>query len=45
MDYIEPFHVMRVLKRAKEMEKAGHQVIHLEVGEPDFITPEPIITA
>ncbi len=45
MDYIEPFHVMRVLKRAKEMEKAGRQVIHLEVGEPDFITPEPIITA
>lgn len=45
MDYIEPFHVMRVLKRAKEMEKAGHQVIHLEVGEPDFITPEPIIIA
>ena len=45
MDYIEPFHVMRVLKKAKEMEKAGHQVIHLEVGEPDFITPEPIITA
>jgi len=45
MDYIEPFHVMRVLKQAKEMEKAGHDVIHLEVGEPDFITPEPIIKA
>lgn len=45
MDYIEPFHVMRVLKQAKEMEKAGHDVIHLEVGEPDFSTPQPIITA
>jgi len=45
MDYIEPFHVMRVLKQAKEMEKAGHDVIHLEVGEPDFVTPEPIIKA
>jgi len=45
MDFIEPFHVMRVLKQAKEMEKAGDDVIHLEVGEPDFITPQPIITA
>lgn len=45
MDYIEPFHVMRILKQAKEMEKAGHHVIHMEVGEPDFTTPKPIITA
>ena len=45
MDFIEPFHVMRVLKRAKEMQKDGHDVIHMEVGEPDFSTPEPIIAA
>lgn len=45
MKHIEPFHVMRVLKRAKEMEKAGRSIIHMEVGEPDFTTPEPIITA
>lgn len=45
MQNIEPFHVMRVLKRAKEMEKAGHHIIHMEVGEPDFTTPEPIINA
>lgn len=45
MQNIEPFHVMRVLKRAKEMEKAGCDVIHMEVGEPDFSTPQPIITA
>ena len=45
MDNISPFHVMRVLKRAKELEKQGRDIIHMEVGEPDFTTPEPIITA
>ena len=45
MNHIESFHVMRVLKRAKEMEQAGRNIIHMEVGEPDFITPEPIIDA
>lgn len=45
MKNIEPFHVMRVLKRANEMEKAGRDIIHMEVGEPDFTTPEPIIKA
>ncbi len=42
---ISSFIVMDVLERAKEMEKAGHSVIHLEVGEPDFDTPEPILQA
>ena len=36
------FMVMDVLERAQEMERAGESVIHLEVGEPDFNTPEPI---
>jgi (5-formylfuran-3-yl)methyl phosphate transaminase len=42
---ISSFIVMDVLERAKEMEKAGQSVIHLEVGEPDFDTPEPILAA
>jgi aspartate/methionine/tyrosine aminotransferase len=33
---------MDVLERAQEMERAGTSVIHLEVGEPDFDTPEAI---
>jgi aspartate/methionine/tyrosine aminotransferase len=33
------FIVMDVLERANEMERAGHHIIHLEVGEPDFDTP------
>ncbi|MCL6449570.1 MAG: pyridoxal phosphate-dependent aminotransferase [Armatimonadetes bacterium] len=33
---------MDVLERAQEMEARGEQVIHLEIGEPDFDTPEPV---
>ena len=39
---IPPFLVMDVLERAQAMERAGRRVIHLEVGEPDFATPECI---
>ncbi len=35
-----PFLVMEVLEAAQEMERAGEHVIHLEVGEPDFDTPD-----
>jgi aspartate/methionine/tyrosine aminotransferase len=34
-----------VLARAREMERAGRDVIHLEIGEPDFDTPENIVEA
>jgi aspartate/methionine/tyrosine aminotransferase len=34
-----------VLARAKEMERAGRDVIHLEIGEPDFDTPAHITEA
>jgi aspartate/methionine/tyrosine aminotransferase len=33
------FIVMDVLERANEMERAGVDIVHLEVGEPDFDTP------
>jgi (5-formylfuran-3-yl)methyl phosphate transaminase len=36
---IPPFLVMDVLEKAMEMESHGENVIHLEVGEPDFETP------
>jgi aspartate/methionine/tyrosine aminotransferase len=42
---VEPFHVMRLLGRARELEAAGRSIVHLEVGEPDFPTPEPILAA
>jgi len=39
---ISPFIVMEVLEKAQEFERMGERVIHLEVGEPDFDTPECI---
>src|SRR5256886_1310438 len=32
-----------VLNRARELERQGKEIIHLEIGEPDFDTPENII--
>lgn len=34
-----------VLARAKELERQGRDVVHLEIGEPDFDTPRNIIEA
>ena len=42
---IQPFHVMELLRRARELEREGHDIIHMEVGEPDFPTPPPIVEA
>lgn len=45
VDDIAPFHVMELLARAKELEAAGRDIVHMEVGEPDFPTPAPIVAA
>lgn len=42
---ISPFYVMALLHRAKELAAQGRDVIHMEVGEPDFPTPQPIVDA
>lgn len=42
---IQPFHVMRLLARAKQLEAQGRDIVHMEVGEPDFATPQPVIDA
>jgi aspartate/methionine/tyrosine aminotransferase len=42
---IRPFIVMDVLERAQALESQGEHIIHLEVGEPDFDTPECIRAA
>ena len=42
---IEPFHVMALLARARELEAQGRSIIHMEIGEADFPTPEPIVRA
>ena len=45
VDLVAPFRVMSLLEAAQAREAAGHDVIHLEVGEPDFPTPEPVVAA
>ena len=45
LDDIEPFHVVELLTRARQLEAEGRDIIHMEVGEPDFPTPEPIAKA
>ena len=42
---IQPFHVMELLARAKELEAQGKDIVHMEIGEPDFPTPAPIVKA
>src|SRR5512138_1053694 len=42
---VSPFLVMEILEEAQRIEKSGHDVVHLEVGEPDFDTPECIKVA
>lgn len=42
---VPPFYVMEVLERAQELERQGRDIVHMEVGEPDFDSPPPVIAA
>ncbi|WP_425641844.1 aminotransferase class I/II-fold pyridoxal phosphate-dependent enzyme [Marinomonas gallaica] len=42
VEQIAPFQVMAVMARAKQLQAAGQDVIHLEVGEPDFSAPQAV---
>ncbi len=42
---IAPFEVMDVLARAHALEAAGRRVVHMEIGEPDFTAPQPVVEA
>lgn len=44
-EQITPFIVMEVLEKAAEMESQGIDIIHLEVGEPDFDVPKCVSKA
>lgn len=39
---LPPFYVMEILEKAHAMELEGADIVHMEVGEPDFDTPEPV---
>lgn len=45
VDSIAPFRVMELLGKAKQLEHQGRDIIHMEIGEPDFITPKAIVAA
>ena len=45
IDDIEPFRVVEILDKARALQAAGRDIVHLEVGEPDFQTLRPIIDA
>lgn len=42
---LSPFHVMDILAQAKALSQQGKTIYHLEIGEPDFATAEPIVNA
>lgn len=37
--------MFKILSRIKEMERAGENIVHFEIGDPDFATPKNIIEA
>jgi aspartate/methionine/tyrosine aminotransferase len=45
MEGIAPFHVMELMAKAHALETLGRDIVHMEVGEPDFPTPQPIVEA
>jgi aspartate/methionine/tyrosine aminotransferase len=45
VDAVAPFHVMAILARAQALEATGRDIVHLEIGEPDFVTPAPVVEA
>ena len=42
---IRPFVVMDVVARAQELESQGRDIVHLEIGDPDFPTPDVVTRA
>ena len=36
---------MEVQRRAFELEAAGRRIIHMEIGQPDFSAPQPVVEA
>ena len=45
LDGVEPFLVLELAARAAELEAAGRNIVHMEIGEPDFLSPKPVCEA
>lgn len=44
-DQITSFLAMTILERAEELQRGGKKVIHLEIGQPDFVSPQCVLDA
>jgi len=42
---IQPFFVMDILARARQLEQQGKTIVHMEIGEPDFPSSDSVIEA
>lgn len=42
---LRPFLVMEVLQRANQLVAQGRDIVRMEVGEPGFPTPQPVLAA
>jgi aspartate/methionine/tyrosine aminotransferase len=42
---IQPFEVMEILARANNLERSGRHIVRMEIGEPDFTAPGPVVEA
>ncbi|MFM8548400.1 MAG: pyridoxal phosphate-dependent aminotransferase [Betaproteobacteria bacterium] len=45
VDAIAPFRVMELVKRASALAAAGHRIIQMNIGEPDFTAPPAVVAA
>ncbi len=42
---IEGQPMFRLIDKVRKLEAQGKNIIHLEIGDPDFVTPKPIVEA
>ena len=45
VEHLETETAFAVLARARELERLGRSIVHLEIGQPAFPTPEHVVEA
>ena len=45
VDDLVPFYAMEVMERGMQLQREGHDVLQLAVGEPAFEAPAPVVEA
>ncbi len=44
-DHLQPFLAMEIMERGMHLQREGHEVLQLCVGEPDFAPPDEVVIA